>query len=110
MKNIPAFLSSLFLNVSVVITIIEAKIAYKPVIVANPPDMKVGKSKFPMLIEIVASTIQLPMISPMANSYSFFRIAVRSTMSSGIEVPIETMKKLTRYSETLKTDESLMID
>jgi len=110
MKKIPDLVSSLFLNANVVITMIEAKIAYNPVIIANLADIKFGKIKFPMLIETVASTIQLPMISPIANSYSFFLIAVTSTRSSGREVPIETMKKLIRYSDTLKTAESLMTD
>ena len=110
MKNIPTFLSSLFLKTNVVITIIDARIAYKPVINAKLPEIKFGKSKLPMLIETVASTIQLPIISPIASSYSFLRIAVKSTISSGKEVPIETMKKLMKNSDTLKTDDSLITD
>ncbi len=110
MKNNPDFLSSLFLNASVEITMTEAKIAYNPVINPNLPETIFGKSRFPMLIETVASTIQLPMMSPIANSYSFFRIAVKSTMSSGREVPIDTKKKLIRYSEILKIVDNLMID
>jgi len=49
-------------------------------------------------METVASTMQLPIMSPIASLYYLLRIAAKSTTSSGSEVPTASMKKLIRNS------------
>ena len=98
MKNTPAFLSSFCLTASTSKTAIEANNAYKPVVSASLAETATGKIKAPIPIERPASTMQLPIASPMAIPYCFLRTAVKSTASSGKDVPIETTKKLIKYS------------
>ena len=68
MNNAPAFLSSFFLSASVNMTTMEPNIAYRPVIMAVSPDTICGKKSCPIPIETEASTIQIPMASPIASS------------------------------------------
>jgi hypothetical protein len=99
MKNAPAFLPTLSVSASVNMTKKEPNNAYQPVIAASSPDIMVGKSNCPIPRERLASTRELPMMSPIASSYCLLRRAVKSTTSSGRDVLIATMKKLIRYSE-----------
>jgi len=82
MNNTPAFLSSFSLSASVDKTMMEISSAYRPVVSASPPDIVIGKKRGPIPIEKPASTMQLPMASPMATSYCFLRMAVKSTANS----------------------------
>ena len=58
------------------------------VVEARSADTDCGKKNWPILIDRLASIIQLPKMSPINNLYSFLRIAVISTDNSGSEVPI----------------------
>ena len=95
-------MSSFPLRESVEITITETNKAYKPVIITSSPDTSIGDNRGPIPMESVASTMQLPMASPIAISISPLRKAVNSTTSSGREVPNASMKKLRMYSGMLK--------
>jgi hypothetical protein len=99
MKKTPVFLSTFFLNASINITMMDPNSAYIPVIIARFPDTVTGKISGPIPIEKRASKMQLPIVFPIASSYSFLRAAVTLTKSSGRDVPIATAKKLTMYSE-----------
>ncbi len=67
-------------------------------LLADSTKTGVGKKNCPNEMEIVASTMQLPMMSPIANSNCFLRIAVKSTTSSGSDVPRASAKKLMKNS------------
>jgi len=98
MKKAPDILSTFSLSASVNMTMMEANIVYKPVIVARFPDTVIGEISGPIPMENKASKIQLPMMSPIASLYRCLRIAVKSITNSGRDVPIATTKKLMRYS------------
>ena len=110
MNNAPVFLSTLSLIASVDMTIMDANIAYRPVIITSCPDTSTGKIKGPIPMAKLASTMQLPIRSPTASLYCLLRIAVISTTSSGRDVPMATTKKLMRYSETWKTYDIVITD
>ena len=95
-----ALLSIFFLIASVRITSKDA----------SSPETACGKKTWPIPIERLASTTQLPIMSPITISYCFLRSAVRSTASSGRDVPIATKKKLMMYSGMLRIAESTMTD
>ena len=99
MNKAPDILSTFSLSASVNITATETSIAYEPVIVARFPDTVIGEINGPIPMEKQASKMQLPMVFPIASSYWLLRTAVKSTTSSGRDVPIATTKKLMRYSE-----------
>ena len=101
MNNAPAFLSTFSLSAIVNTTTMEPNIAYKPVIMAGPPDTACGKKTCPIPTETEASTIQLPMASPMTSSYCFFRRAIKSTVNSGRDVPIATKKSPHSWAQNL---------
>ena len=100
-NNTPILLSNRCLRASADITMAEANNAYKPVVSAILPDTvigEIGETRGPIPMDRLASTRQLPIASPMAISYCLLRMAVRSTASSGREVPMATRKKLITYS------------
>jgi len=66
------------------------------------PDTVIGKNKGPIPTEKPASTMLLPMMSPIAISHCLFRTAVKSTTSSSREVPIATLENL--FQATLLAD------
>lgn len=63
---IPAFLSIFFLTAIIIKTIKDAIIVYRTVGTASSAEIACGKNTCPMPMESVASTIQLPTISPIA--------------------------------------------
>jgi len=72
MNNAPAFLSTFSLSASVIITTVEASIVYKASKIERSGELTnttVGKNNCPIEIETVASTMQLPIMSPIASSY-----------------------------------------
>ena len=91
-RSIPVFLSTFLLKVRSNITMPEAPIVVNVVRPANPAEIVCGKRNNPAPIDTVASTMQLPIMSPIATSYCLLRIAVKSTTSSGSDVPIEAKK------------------
>lgn len=110
-KSAPAFLSNFFRDASVDTTIIEPNHAYRPVISASPPDTVISPQiRGPIPIEKPASMMQLPMASPMAISNCLFLMAIKSTINSGREVPIATMKKLMKYSDTCRIADKAITD
>lgn len=98
------------MKASVNITTIEPNSAYSPVTKTISADIEIGNNSGPMPIEKQASKIQLPIVFPIVNPCSFFRIAVKLTKSSGRDVPMATAKKLTMYSDMLKISDSLITD
>ena len=67
-ENNPPFLSSFILNESISVIIMEAKMAYNPVVVEALPHIVIGEKMGPMPTERVASTMQLPIISQIMRS------------------------------------------
>ena len=110
MKITPVILSTFSRSIINETTIIDAIRVYKTPISPMLIEIGVGNSNKPIPNDKVASTIQLPKISPTASSYLFFRKAVKSTDNSGREVPIPKTKKLVINSGTFRKDESETID
>jgi len=110
MNNAPAFLSTFPLKASVSITTSDPNIVYNPMETAMPQDTAWGKKNRPIPSEIDPSTIQLPIASPMTSLYCFFLRTVKSTTSSGSDVPRNNMKKLIKYSEMCKAEEMNITD
>jgi len=110
MNSIPVFLSNFSLNARIDRTIMEPRSAYKPVVSAILPETLIGKNSGPIPMEKPASTMLLPMASPMAISYCLFRTAVKSTTSSGRDVPMATKKKLMKYSGMRRTADKVITD
>ena len=92
MRNTPVFLSTFPLKARSSITTPEAPIVINVVMLASPAEIVCGNRNNPVPIATVASTIQLPIISPMATSYCLLRTAVKPTTSSGRDVPIDARK------------------
>ena len=102
MNNPPVVLSFTPHQINIPTTNVEIKTANIPVTNTGPRDTVIGKNIGPKPMASVESTIQLPIISPIAKSKCFFLIAETSTTSSGRLVPILTKKKLIKYSDIPK--------
>lgn len=98
MNRIPAFLSTFPLAAIVINTIRLATRVNKTVGTARLAVMACGKKTSPIPIDKVESTIQEPIIFPIAIEFCFNLRALIETASSGSEVPIPTIKKLMIYS------------
>ena len=111
MNNNPAFVSSFLRQARTTSTTKEANRAYSPVVSANLlVNLNGEKNRAPIPMENPASIMLLPIASPSAISYCFFLIAVKSTASSGRDVPMAITKKLMKYSGTYKDADITMTD
>ena len=94
-----ALLSIFFLIASVRITSKDA----------SSPETACGKKTWPIPIERLASTTQLPIMSPITISYCFYEALLGQPQVPEERFPIAT-KKLMMYSGMLRIAESIMTD
>lgn len=110
MKKNPALLSIFFLAAITVMTMKLAIRVYRTVGTAKEAVTLCGNKTWPIPIDKVESTIQLPTMSPTAMECCLVLRALISTANSGREVPTATIKKLIIYSCTFNTVEITITD